>query len=298
VRKAFVASVLVTAAALAVAGCSGGTPPGVDGNLTDNWPAMPAPSVTVPAASACYDADNPAPGQATLPSPVDCASRHTLETIHVGTFAAAAAPPGDGDPALRRAYTDCSDSARRYLGGDWRTARTGLELVVPTAAQWTGGARWYRCDAVEFAELDSYRVVAREGSLKGGLSGPRPLALGCFNVTAKGQDVGAMAPVDCATAHNGEFVGVWEAPAGPYPADAHQLEQARLDGCRGVIATYTGVPDDDKVRYRVGQITYGFGKADWDLGNRGARCYLWMENKTFTSSLKGAGPRALPINSG
>jgi hypothetical protein len=63
-----------------------------------------------------------------------------------------------------------------------------------------------------------------------------------------------------------------------------------------VVAAFAGVPDDDKVRYRIGQITYGFGKADWDLGNRGARCYIWLENKTFTSSMRGAGPGALPIN--
>jgi hypothetical protein len=63
-----------------------------------------------------------------------------------------------------------------------------------------------------------------------------------------------------------------------------------------VVASFAGVPNDDKLRYRVGQITYAFGKPEWDLGNRGVRCYIWMEGKTFTRSLKGAGTAGLPIN--
>jgi hypothetical protein len=299
VRGRFVAAVLGPAAALVLAGC-GGTPPGVDGNLTDNWPAMPRPSVAVPVNFACYDVENPSRGMATPPPIVDCSAKHTLETVRVGTFTGADAagdgPPPDGGPARQRAYADCATFARQYLGGDWRAARTGLDLVVPTATQWAAGGRWYHCDVVEFADLDSYRVVGRAGGMKGALSGPRSLALGCFNVTTKGQDIGSMAATDCATTHNSEFAGVWEAPPGPYPADASQREKAQLDGCRAVVAAFAGVPDDDKVRYRIGQITYGFGKADWDLGNRGARCYIWLENKTFTSSMRGAGPGALPIN--
>jgi hypothetical protein len=63
-----------------------------------------------------------------------------------------------------------------------------------------------------------------------------------------------------------------------------------------VIASFAHIPNDDKFRYRVGQVTYGFGKADWDLGNRGVRCYVWMDNKAFTKSLRGVGTGGLPIN--
>nr|WP_240939915.1 septum formation family protein [Planosporangium flavigriseum] len=239
------------------------------------------------------------PGTPKLPPPVDCGARHTLETVHVGTFAggdaATEVPPPAGGQAQQKAYADCTTAANNWVGGDWRTGRIGLDLVLPTPTQWGAGGRWYRCDLIEFADLDSYTVAARTGSLKGALTGARPLALGCFKVTTKVQDIDSMAAVDCATAHNSEFAGVWQAPPGTYP-DAAQREKLQLDGCRSVIAAYTGVPNDDKVRYRVGQITYGFGKADWDLGNRGARCYIWMQNKNFTTSLKGAGVGALPIN--
>jgi hypothetical protein len=299
VRGKFVDAVLGAATVLLLAGC-GSRPPAVDGNLTDNWPAMPAATLPVPAAPACYAVADASPGLTRLPPPVPCNTSHNVETVHVGSFtggdAAAEVPPPDGGPAQQRAYADCTKAANTWVGGDWRTGRIGLDLVVPTSTQWEAGGRWYRCDLVEFADLDAFDVVSRTGSTKDALTGARPLALGCFKVTMKAQEVGAMAAADCATAHNSEFAGVWEAPAGTYPADGNQREKMQLDGCRVVIASFTGVPNDDRVRYRVGQITYGFGKAEWDLGNRGARCYIWMENKNFTRSLKGAGVGLLPIN--
>jgi hypothetical protein len=294
-----VGAVLATAAALLLAGC-GGTPPGVDGNLTNNWPAMPEAKIPLPADRACYDIQDPSPGASKLPPAVECGARHTVETVHVGIFtggdAATDSPPPDGGPVQQRAYADCTKTANDWVGGDWRTGRVGVDLVVPTSVQWDAGGRWYRCDLVEFKDLDSYNVVSRTGSMKGALVGPQSLALGCFKVTLKGQDLDAMTATDCATVHNSEFAGLWEAPPAGYPADANQREKMQLDGCRGVIASFTGIPNDDKLRYRVGQITYGFGKADWELGNRGARCYIWMESKNFTSSLKGVGVGALPIN--
>jgi hypothetical protein len=299
VRGKFVGALLAAASVLVLAGC-GGAPPGVDGNLTNNWPAMPEPILPVPTVHACYDLPDPTPGASTLPPVVDCGGPHTLETVQVGLFAGADAaaemPPSDGGPAQQRAYAECVKAAIDWLGSDWRTGRIGLDLVVPTSTQWDAGGRWYRCDVVEFADLDSYRVVSRTGSMKGALAGARPLALGCFKVTTKGQDIDTVVASDCAAPHNSEFAGVWDAPPGAFPADPNQRQTAQLAGCRGVIASFAGVPNDDKLRYRVGQITFGFTKADWDLGNRGARCYIWMDNKNFTSSLKGAGVRSLPIN--
>jgi hypothetical protein len=294
-----VAVVLGAAAALMIAGC-GGRPPGVDGNLTNNWPAMPEAKLPVPADHACYALSDPAPGVSKLPPTVDCGTQHNVETIHVGMLtggdAKADAPPPDGSPVQQHAYTDCSNAAKDFVGDDWRNGRIGLDLVMPTSGQWDAEARWYRCDLVEFKDLDSYDVLNRSASLKGTLTGARPVGLGCFKATTKGEDIDTMAPVDCATGHNTEYAGIWEAPAGAYPADASQREKTQLDGCRGVIATFAGIPNDDKLRYRVGQITYGFGKADWDLGNRGVRCYIWMDTKTLTKSLKGAGVAGLPIN--
>ncbi|MGC9668185.1 septum formation family protein [Planosporangium sp. 12N6] len=293
------AAVLGTVAVLVLAGCGGPSPRG-GGALADGWSRMPEPTPSVPADHACYDVERPSPGAATLPPAVDCGARHTLETVHVGAFtgadAAAGAPPPVGAAARQRAYADCVAAVTNWTGGDWRTGRLGLDVAVAPAAQWAAGSRWYRCDLVEFADLTTYTVVGRVGTLKGALGGTRPVALACFAVTAKGKQVASMSPVDCQSAHNGEFAGIWEAPPGAYPTDAGQREKAQLDGCRTVIASFTGLPVDDRLRYRVGQIAYAFGRADWELGNRGARCYLWVDNKTFTTSLKGAGAAALPVN--
>jgi hypothetical protein len=280
-------------------GC-GGRPPGVDGNLTNNWPAMPEPKLPVPADHACYELADPSTGVAKLPAAVDCAASHNLETIHVGAFggddASRDTPPPDGGPSQQQAYADCTGAARTVVGDDWRAGRIGLALVVPTAGQWEAGARWYRCDMVEFTDLDSYDVASRTGGLKDALAATRPLGLTCFKVATKDDAVDTMAATDCGAAHNSEFAGVWEMPAGPYPTDPTQREKTQLDGCRSVIASFARIPNDDKFRYRVGQITYGFGKADWDLGNRGVRCYVWMDSKSLTKSVKGAGTGGLPIN--
>jgi hypothetical protein len=287
-------------AVLLLSGCAGGRSPGVDGNLVDGWPKMPDATLPVPADHACYAPSDPSSRTYQLPAAVGCDTQHTLETIHIGRItgddAARDIPPPDGGSAQQLEYRDCVNAARAFVGDDWRTGRVGLDLVVPSAAQWDADARWYRCDLVEFTDLDTYEVAQRSASLKDALAGARPLALTCFKVTTKADAVDTMGAVDCGSGHNGEFAGVWEAPPGAYPADETQREKAELAGCRSVVASFAGVPDDNRLQYRVGQITFGFGKGDWDLGNRGVRCYLWMDSKNLTRSMKGAGTGALPIN--
>ena len=105
-----------------------------------------------------------------------------------------------------------------------------------------------------------------------------------------------MVPVDCAAAHNSEFAGVYDAPDVPWPSDATARGTMSARGCLSTIAKFAGIPDDANTRYRTGYITYGFGAQQWALGNRGVRCYMWRSDKTYSRSLKGAGPGVLPIN--
>ena len=73
---------VVLVVTLALAGC-GGLPPGVDGNLTNDWSAMPQPKIAVPVAGACY----PEPYTTVWTGdfhPVDCAQTHNTETAYVG----------------------------------------------------------------------------------------------------------------------------------------------------------------------------------------------------------------------
>jgi hypothetical protein len=169
---------------------------------------------------------------------------------------------------------------------------------VPISQQWEAGARWYRCDVQEYKDLQDYQVLDRTTSLKGGLVGSADLKLGCMTITeTSAQEIDKILPVACSSAHNGEFAGVWDAPDGAYPTDANARKTANLNGCRAIVAAYAGIPNDSNFTYRTGQVATPFNKASWELGNRGVRCYIWL-NKNVSNSLKGVGTGGLPINYG
>ncbi|WP_433687371.1 septum formation family protein [Micromonospora carbonacea] len=294
-RRALTSVCVALVAAVVLAGCGG--PAGVDGDLTDDWAAPGPAGPFTPAAGVCQVADFvdvlPLPAYA----PVDCALPHRVETVHVGAFPAdRAAPPGSGSPELRAPFAECDTRATAYVGDDWRAGRLRLAVAVPSKTGWTSGARWYRCDLTEVSTAEAGAVpVTRTGSLRGALKGPSPLRLGCQrseNVGRRGAQV--LKPVECATRHDAEFVGVWKAPDEPYPArDADWLPF--YAGCRTVLARYAGVPDDDDLRFRSGLVVRPPGAGRWRVGDRGVRCYLWLSDRTVTASLKGAGPTGLPV---
>jgi hypothetical protein len=93
-------------------------------------------------------------------------------------------------------------------------------------------------------------------------------------------------------------VGVWSAPAGlAYPAtDVDHLPF--YEGCRAEVGRYVGVPLDPMLAHRAGVVPLMAAAADWKQGDRGVRCYLWLTGRTVTASLKGAGEKGLPINTG
>jgi hypothetical protein len=186
--------------------------------------------------------------------------------------------------------------AKTFLGDDWRAGRVTLFLITPGSTHWEVGARWYRCDLAEFADLDSEDPVARTGSLKGGLSADRAAALGCALVSNTANSIDEMLPKACSEEHNAEFAGVYEYPDGPWQTDATAIRESRLAGCRGVIAAYAAIPNDKDFQSRTGQIASPFTRNEWEMGNRALRCWIWSSSKKYTKSLKGVGPSGLPIN--
>lgn len=296
-RRVF--SVLFAAAVLCLSGCA--KPEGVDGNLTNGWPLPPQPKLPMPTAPACYDVSDQEPDTiGKWPAPVDCTRPHTVETVYLGQFsgteASRTAPPPSGGAERRAAYEQCGREVKTYLGGDWRSGRLKLSLVLPSDLHWEAGARWFRCDLVEFKDYEDFGVaVSRTASVKNGLAGENALALGCVKVAANGDEIDRLDLVACASPHEGEFAGVYDHPEGEYPTDKAAREQADKNGCRQVIAAYAGVPYDGNLQYRTGVVTIAFSKAAWELGNRGVRCYLWAP-KAVSGSLKGAGTGGLPIN--
>src|SRR5947199_361542 len=83
------------------------------------------------------------------------------------------------------ALAQCGSAARDYRGGDWTDGRLTLGLVVPDGAAWAGGARWYRCDVEQYRD-SQLQTMADSGTVKGGLSGARPLAITCVTITDDG----------------------------------------------------------------------------------------------------------------
>ena len=297
-RRKLIGVIVVTAGVLALAGCA--KPAGVDGKLFNGWALPPEPKIPVPTAPACYEVKTEDPTEVPKwPAAIDCASPHTVETLHVGQFEGADAdrssPPPSGGPERRKAYEQCNVKATESLGADWRTGRIELFLVLPIELHWDAGARWFRCDVVEYRDLEDFAVVDRNGSMKGALAGTGDLKLGCATVSAAGDTIDKVLPITCTTAHNGEFTGIFDHPDGEYPTDGAARSKANLDGCRGIVAGYTGIPNDKDFQYRVGQVASPFSKASWELGNRGVRCYVWTP-KNVATTLKGAGPGGLPIN--
>lgn len=276
-----------------LAGCAGPT----DGDLTDDWGALPAAGPFTPETGVCQVAD--ATTQVTLAAyqPVECSVPHRVETVHVGTFPTGqSGPPAAGSADLRVAFVDCDTRTSTYVGADWRTGRLRLWVAVPSPSGWAAGSRWYRCDLTEVttAEVDA-GVVLRTGSLRGGLAAGSPLRLGCQQSGPdRGGGVEALRPVDCRSRHDAEFVGVWRAPKRPYPtADA---DWAPLyAGCRSEIARFTEVPDDPTLRLRVDVVVRPPSAGRWEVGDRGVRCYLWLSDRRVTRSLRSAGPAGLPV---
>jgi hypothetical protein len=293
------ALVAVLSLVAALSGC--GNPAGVDGKVIDDWRPVSDPTPFVPAAQVCHAADYREFATLADYDPVDCGQPHRAETIHVGTFTGEAAgrtsPPPKASPELRETYAECDRQAATYLGGDFRHARLRLGVVVPSEAGWSGGARWFRCDLVVVANVESFgEAVDHTGSLKGVLAEPGSrLALGCYPVTADAEGaIDAMTGVPCTSRHNSEFVGVYTAPAGAaYPkadADWQRLHVA----CRKVVAGYVRLPDDANLQFRTGTAVVPNLEDDWKAGNRGVRCYLYIREATFARSLRAAGPAALP----
>ncbi|PZG21081.1 hypothetical protein C1I95_08200 [Micromonospora craterilacus] len=276
-------------------GC--GAPGGLDGDLVDDWVALPPPGPFTPAAEVCHEADFADAVPVAAYTPVDCAAPHRVETVHVGAFPdGRSEPPPIASAELRTAFADCDNRANGYVGDNWRAGRIRLAVAVPSGPGWAAGSRWYRCDLMEVSTAEAAAtVVLRTGSLRDALRAPSPLRLGCQQTRAgRGGVVETLRPVDCAERHDAEFAGVWQAPDRPYPSGSAEWAPV-YDGCRSVLARFASLPDDGDLAFRSDMVVRPPGAGRWRAGDRGVRCYLWLADRAVTGSLKGVGPAGLPV---
>jgi hypothetical protein len=291
------AAALVVLALLA--GCS--KPAGVDGDLLNDWQALTVPTGFVPDGGTCHLANFALVGPRASYETTDCGLKHRSETVFVGTYvspaADASAPPAEGSAGARAAYRTCDLKTTQYVGAPWRTGRLWIGVTHPSAAAWGGGARWYRCEVLEISSIeDDGGLVLRVGSLRDALAEPgSDLLLTCYAIQldSKGA-ISTMPAASCTAKHNAEFVGTWDAVGLDYPKDDATWVKFH-NGCRHVIATYVGVPDDANQEYRTGVVSLPGGEDVWALGDLGVRCYLWVDGAALTSSLAGKGDKGLPV---
>lgn len=292
--RRWMAATLIMFMALA-SGCSAEAPTATPPVTTaTDAPAPPSPS----AAPLLCHAEALAPTGSAATGAVDCAADHRAQTVYAGEFAAeVAAVPAPGTGQLRAAFDDCDEQAAGYVGGDWRTARLRLGVVVPSAARWAAGDRWYRCDLEEISLIGpDAKSVERRGDLAGALEeADSPLLLLCHRMEIdQVRKVINVPAVPCAKAHNGEFVGVWKAPDKPFPSKTVDYVPF-YNGCREEIGDYVGVPLDNKLVLRADVVPVAAQAPDWKVGDRGVRCYLYLNDRELTGSLKGKGDAGLPV---
>jgi hypothetical protein len=49
------------------------------------------------------------------------------------------------------------------------------------------------------------------------------------------------------------------------------------------------------LEFRTGVVSLPGGEDVWAAGDHAVRCYLWLDSAKLTSSLKGRGVKALPV---
>lgn len=286
----WLAAVLCVAVAGALAGC--GKPGGVDGDLVNGWPAFAKAVTPTPKVGACYDRDHPASTWYGPFDTVSCTASHQEETVYVGAFtgndAKRAAPPSANSPIRKAVYDQCVNAAKDYLGGDWHTAYVWLGLVLPSAAAWRGGARWYRCDLLPTADVE-YTTTSISTSAKDGLRGSKPLAITCINtIETKSGAVQTETAASCAKPHSAEFVGTSTAPDTPYPGEKSVHDKAQK-ACEASVASYMGFSTSYIANQWVGWLFFWPTQSEWEIGDRSFMCfaYAYTNSKKIVGSVKG-----------
>lgn len=287
-RRWIAAVALAGATALLATGCTS-LPAGVDANLSDDWQDPPAPKGWSPAANECQSSAFTETLYLTSYAPISCTQQHRTETVHVGTFdSTVSGYPARGSAEFRAAYAACEAETTEFLGGHWQDGKLWIGVTLPSADAWTGGSRWYKCEVVQLDEMWG-DAVGRSTSLKGALTSDATVRYGCQSYKSGS----GFSTVACGSKHNAEFVGNY---FGVTAYSKLKNDDAMAAACRGVIAKYVGLANDGNMKYRTGVIWDYPSESEWNAGDHGVRCWLWLSKKTVSRSLKGTGNSGLPIN--
>lgn len=290
------AILVVVALVLGIAGCAG-RPAGVDGNLTDDWPALADARMESPIVGTChtglvlYEWFGPF-----TPYTIDCAAEHTYETIYIGTFpqdlSGKPDHPDRGSTALAPLFRLCTTNGNAFLGDDWQDGYVTLQLSVPSSAAWRAGARWFACNASRTTDNFQHEPTVMTGSLRGALGPTGSLRRGCETVTEDADHyLLSEESVDCSVPHNAEFAGLLRLTDAKYPTDNDTRWTHENYACNSVFKNFLGIPygTSDYFGFFHDDIT----EEQWNLGVRTMACILLGYDKNdgvsdrFTGSVKG-----------
>lgn len=258
--------------ALALGACSSGDGADSSSDLAASEPTEATSSGTAPVrpqVGECHQLSvDELLGSADTKSPVGCGDQHTSETVHVGTFTAAAAgQPGalTGDKANRVAARTCRTNAASYLGTDpgaLRLTRVEVFWFVPTPEEVDAGADWLRCDVVALERGD--RLMQLPRSMKDALRTRSDRYALCGTARPGAKD---FERVVCSERHSWRAIstiGVGDGDRYPGPRAARAAGEERCQG--------------EARAAQDGALQYGYGwewptKAQWESGQRHGYCW-------------------------
>jgi Septum formation len=209
---------VVAALLLLVTGCQNAAPgrTAVVGEPASSTASPePGPLSGAPALGTCYQMTRSAARAVSNDdSGVSCSAPHTSMTYHVGHFPADMV---DGDTQV--AFRGCTGNLPKGVGLTSKEVQSSILTWIwfePTTAEWSAGARWYRCD-----------VIAQQGNgaLKPLPSGPPYFANGVpddyFRCIRERGGVGV--PVTCDRSHGYRWAGTFEGTGRRLPSEARLL---------------------------------------------------------------------------
>lgn len=187
-------------------------------------------------------------------APVPCTGPHVARTVFVGRLWTNESYSSLlNDPKMGAyVYNQCLVPTQQAIG-PWKTVATAGftgASFLPTQAEYTAGARWFRCDVILPGAGHMYAIPNRnpEGV---------PLSPGqsrCLHMTSQGA-----LSVACAAPHTFRAVGVIWAPGSAYPSRATWLALGQ-NHCPPIVRTSTW------------EVTWA-GPAAWTHGDHYLTCY-------------------------
>lgn len=261
-------------------------------------PVRHTPPAGAPRAGSCFRVDAGA-ARAALPwqgREASCSGPHTVELFRVGQVdddLIRSARGAEGDRAARakvamyaQARRACLDGADRFLGGSWHGGR------LTVLANWIRPAAdgFYGCAVAATLDPGAATFATSTATLRGTMAGGEHAALAIGCVRARGD---ALRYVDCATVHDGEYVGGYTLTPPGAPFDAASVRKAAESGCTRVALDYLGLRADS-VRRDLRPAYVGPVSAEaWIGSDQTFACYA-MAAVPVRGSVRGLGTGALP----